>query len=139
MSVPEVAGTESIGDVSINPDLSNDKREDILELVSTFSDIFTDKPGRTSLIKHNITLRDYKPVRGRPYPLPYATRNKVEGEVKKMLEAGIIDRSSSDYCAPLVLVTKPDGAVRFCVNYKKLNSITKFDNEPMTQPDNILS
>lgn len=50
-----------------------------------------------------------------------------------MLKAGNIEHSSSDYCAPLIMVAKPDGSVRFCVNYKKLNGIKKFDSEPMTQ------
>ena len=38
---------------------------------------------------------------------------------------------------PLVLVKKPDGSYRVCVNFKDLNKITVFDPEPMTSPDDI--
>ncbi len=52
-----------------------------------------------------------------------------------MLSMGIIRKLKSPYAAPPVLVKKPDGSVRFCVNYKKMNSVTVFDGEPMPSPD----
>ena len=137
--VPEIQGSESYLDVSINPNLSEEQKKDILSLICEYKDIFTDKPGCTDLIEHVITLQESGAVRVRPYDLPYATRVAIEKEVNLMLKEGIIERSKSDFCAPVVLVSKPDGSYRFCVNYKRLNKITKFDNEPMTRPDDILS
>ena len=55
-------------------------------------------------------------------------------EVEAMLKMGVIRKSKSPYAAPPVLVKKPDGSVRFCVNYKKLNSLTIFDGEPGPMP-----
>ena len=54
-----------------------------------------------------------------------------------MLKMGIIQKSKSPYAAPPVLVKKPDGSVRFCVNYKKLNQVTVFDGEPMPCPEDV--
>ncbi|CAG2185025.1 unnamed protein product [Mytilus edulis] len=56
-----------------------------------------------------------KPVYKKPYPLPYARRNKVKVEVEKMLKSGIIEPSTSPYAAPVVLVKKkvPTDASQF--------------------------
>ena len=113
--------------------------DDLRKLVKEYEDIFTEKPGLTHLECHTIELSDRQSVRERPYPLPFATLEAVEEEVQAMLKEGIIERSKSDFCAPVVLVKKPDGSFRFCVNYKKLNKKTKFDSEPMNHPDNILT
>lgn len=136
---PEVRGKETYKDVNINPELSFRQKSDLLSLVKEYKDIFTEKPGLTPLAVHSIELTDTDPVREKPYPLPFATLKAMEDEVQSMLREGIIERSKSDYSAPVVLVKKPDGTFRFCVNYKKLNKKTKFDSEPMNDPEGILA
>ena len=93
----------------------------------------------TNLEEHVINLADKVPVREKQYPIPFSTKAAIEDEVQSMLKEGIIERSHSDYSAPVVLVKKPDGTHRFCINYRKLNMKTKFDAEPMNQPDDILA
>ncbi|KAK3877996.1 hypothetical protein Pcinc_017329 [Petrolisthes cinctipes] len=139
VKLPTLEGTETLIEVNINPDLPEEKKQQLYGLVEQFSIIFTDRHGSTSVMKHVIHLTQDGPVREKQYPLSYATREAVEREVQDMLAQGIIERPSSKYSAPVVLVRKPDGSYRFCVNYKKLHKVTKFDCEPMNIHEDILA
>ena len=52
-----------------------------------------------------------------------AYREKVEKEIQKMLDIGIIQRSNSPYINPIVPVIIKDGSVRLCLDARKLNEI----------------
>ena len=61
----------------------------------------------------------------------------IDKEIDDMLAMGEIEHSEAPYASPLVLVKKPDGSYRVCVNFKELNKITVFDPEPVMSPDDI--
>ena len=63
--------------------------------------------------------------------LPLGKREIEEQEVEKMLERGIIEPYQSAWSTPLVLVTKRDGSVRFCIDYRKLNECIIKDAYPL--------
>ena len=55
-----------------------------------------------------------------------------------MLEQNIISVSSSPWSSPVVLVRKQDGTTRFCIDYRKLNAVTRKDSYPLPSLDNSL-
>ena len=131
--------TETYKDVKVNPDLSQCQKQEVMLLLEEFQDVFTDVPNLTSIIEHEVNLTTSVPVKCRPYPMPYAKREVVKQEVEKMIKLGVCESSSASYAAPIVLVSKPDGSIRFCTNYTLLNKITVFDCEPMPSPDYVYS
>ncbi|KAJ7325229.1 hypothetical protein JRQ81_018249, partial [Phrynocephalus forsythii] len=66
------------------------------------------------------------------------TPPKNKAEIEDMVHAGRIVPSKSCWVAPIVLVDKPDGTVRFCMNDHKLNSVTKPDAYPMPRLDYLI-
>ena len=59
-------------------------------------------------------------------------------QVREKEAAGMIQRSNSPYCSPVVLAPKPDGSWRFCVDYRELNKVTIPDRMPLPRIDTIL-
>ena len=58
--------------------------------------------------------------------------------VQEMLDQDVIQPTSSPWASPIVLVKKKDGSMRFCVDYRRLNSITKLDVYSLPRIDDTL-
>ena len=84
-------------------------------------------PEKNNVIQHRVKLTDDTPIRCKPYPLPHAIREELRNEVDSMIVMGVVRPSTS----PLT-VKKKDGSNRVCVDFRKLNKITKVDPESMT-------
>ncbi|KAL3854643.1 hypothetical protein ACJMK2_013904 [Sinanodonta woodiana] len=112
-------GKESIDQINICPDLSESQRTQLMEVFSTYSDVFTDRTGRTNLISHEIKLNTSEPIRIKGYGIPFNARETINVEVTKMLDQGVIEPSNSPYSSPVVLVKKKDGSNRFCIDFRR--------------------
>ncbi len=55
-----------------------------------------------------------------------------------MLDRGVIEPCQSSWASPVVLVMKKDGTTCFCVDYHKLNDVTKKDTYPLPRVDDTL-
>ena len=88
--VPDLEGyrqREGVRDVKLGDELPEDQRRVLKDLVRRYPDVFTDMPGETDVIQHQIRLTDDTPIRCKPYPLPYAMREELRNEVDTMLES----------------------------------------------------
>ena len=118
--VPDLEGyrqREGVRDVKLGEELPEDQRRVLKDLVRRYPDVFTDMPGETDVIQHQIRLTDDTPIRCKPYPLPYAMREELRNEVDTMLEMGVVRPSTSPYASPIVMVKKKDGSNRVCVDF----------------------
>ncbi len=77
------------------------------------------------------------PIRQQCYRLPLAKRESVEKCVEEMLEDGVIRPSDSPWASPITLVPKKDGSTRFCVDYRRLNMVTRKDAHPLPHIQDI--
>ena len=91
--------------------------------------------GRCNLMKHKINTGTALPIRKPPRRLPLGKRQAEKEEIQSMLEKGVIQPSTSPWSAPIVLVTKKDGSIRFCVDYRALNDVTIKDAYPLPRID----
>ena len=89
-------------------------------------------------MQHHIDTGNASPVRQQPYRVSPTVRNRIDSHVNKMLNQGTIQPSVSPWAAPVVLVKKKDGSERFCVDYRKLNSVTRRDSHPIPNVQDTL-
>ena len=122
---------ETYRDVSISVELTDEQRKEVKKILAKYPDVLTSIPGKTELLEHDIKLSTAEPVRSKGYLIPYKTREIMDSEIDEMIELGVIEPSISPYSAPIVLVPKKDGSVRFCIDFCKLNKVTEFDAEPI--------
>src|ERR1700729_1521302 len=73
-----------------------------------------------------------------PRRIPLAKREEVEEMLEDMQNQGIIEPSQSPWSSPVVLVKKKDGSTRFCVDFRRLNDVTKKDSFPLPRIDDTL-
>ena len=136
---PVLQSEEGPKEVNISPELEQDEYRAISDMLSEYSDVLSDLPGRTTLAEHHINLTSNDPVRMKPYPLPFTMKEVVSDEVRKMLQMGIIESSDSPYSSPILVVKKKDGTNRFCIDFRAVNRITVFDAETIPNADEIFA
>ena len=65
-------------------------------------------------------------------------KKEISKLLQDMLQKDIVERSSSPWASPIILVKKNDDSTRLCVDYRKLNSITRKDAYPLPRFDDTL-
>ena len=124
-------------DSSVPTDIS----DQVKALLSEFNDVLSVSEfdlGRTGIVKHQIDTGNNRPIRQALRPQPRVHLPVIDQLVDDMQQQGIIEPCQSEWASNIVLVKKKDGSVRFCVDYRKLNDITRKDAYPLPRIDTCL-
>ena len=130
--------TELLEDSSEN--LTAYQKAEVKSLLREYKDVFSTSKtdlGRSGIVRHKISTQS-PPIRQAPRRLPIHKRNEAKEQVENMLNQGVIEPSASPWSSPVVLVKKKDGSMRFCVDYRKLNDVTKKDSYPLPRINDSL-
>ena len=132
---------ETLFDSVVPPNLKPSVYLELKQCILSNKDLFAFTPkelGTTVLIKHEIQLLEPGPIRMRPYPVAFKHRELLKRHLEDMLEGNIIQHSTSAWAAPVVLADKKDNSKRFCVDFRRLNAITKKDSFPLPRIEDLL-
>lgn len=108
----------------------------IENIIEEFHDVFSkDKNdiGRIKGYEARIYLDNEMPITCKAYPCSEDDQQKIDQEIEKLSKMGLIEKSNSPFCFPVVLVDKKDEGkkTRLCIDYRKLNEVTKTEHYPM--------
>ncbi|KAL6491500.1 hypothetical protein MHYP_G00018450 [Metynnis hypsauchen] len=121
--------------------LSETQQQRLIMLLLKYKTLFATSDtdlGYLSAATHKINTGTARPVRQAVRRTPLGFQGEEEKHLQTMLEAGVFVTSSSEWASPVVLVRKKDGGVRWCVDYRCLNSIPTKDAYPIPKIEECL-
>ena len=86
--------------------------------------------GYCDLLQHDIDTGDSAPIRQPPRRPPLAS-GTAEDDLINAMSADVIEPSDSPWASPVCLAKKPDGSYRFCVDYRRVNAVSRKDAYPI--------
>ena len=111
-----------------------ENKEKALDLLTKFHNIFPLEDGEigcTEATEHHMEVTDPQPFKERPRNIPKGLLQDVKDHLDHMLDIGAIKPSNSTWSNAVVLVRKKDRGLRFCIDFRHLNSCTKRDAFPL--------
>lgn len=124
VTTPETVETEH--------DLNPQERHELETIVRQFPCTTDNFLGRTTLLQHEIVLReDAKPRRQPVYKCSPSIQAEMDREIERYKKLDAIEECSSEWANPLVPVRKANGKLRVCLDSRRINALTKKDSYPM--------
>ena len=131
----------SIAKVTTTP-TSADVESQCAALQEKYNEVFSDTLGTITPFKAKLTVSpNAQPKFFKPRPVPFALRERVESELERLEQEGVLEKTHfSEWAAPVVVVPKPDGRLRLCGDYKvTVNPMLDVDQYPLPRPDDIFA
>lgn len=126
---------------SADADSTNAVPPSIQQVVDDFSAIFGEPVGLPPRREcdHKIPLiPGAQPVNIHPYRHKPDHKDEIDARVEELLRQGVIQKSSSPFYSPVILVKKKDGTWRMCVDYRHLNALTTVGKFPVPVIEELL-
>ena len=112
----------------------SENKEKALDLLAEFHDVFALEQGEmgcTEATKHHMEVTDPHPFKEWPRNIPEGLLQEVKEHLDHMLDVGAIKLSNSAWSIAVILVRKKDGGLRFCIDFRCVNSSAKKDAFPL--------
>jgi len=126
---------------NVDPTVPETTKHQLQELVDKYQDIFSYGEydlGSTDIVQHKINTGDNPPFIQPLRPQTRARLPVIDNLLNDMQNQGIIEPCQNEWASNIVLVTKKDGSIRFCVDYRNLNLLTRKDAYPLPRIDTYL-
>ena len=123
-------------------EITEGQRPLLAALLAEYDDVFVQKGApqtATDVVQHRIVTTTDKPIRQRMHRNPIHQRAEAARLLQEMLDKGVVRPSNSPWASPVVLAKKKDGTIRFCMDYRRLNSVTRKDSFPLPRIDETLA
>ena len=128
---------DEVCELTTNNAMTGEQRSRLDDLVSRHFLRMGESLGTVTHVEHEI-ITDSPPIKLRYYPVSPVKQGIIDKELSALLEQGVIEPSKSAWSAPILMVPKKDGSYRFCVDYRRLNKVTKRDAYPLPYISAIL-
>ncbi|KAG8176254.1 hypothetical protein JTE90_021351 [Oedothorax gibbosus] len=116
---------EMFQDYGESSNMNEDRIAQMKKLVWKYMKCFSNVPGKTELVIHDIELSEEQSILSKPYRTSPRQNAILKTEIQKMLDLKIIEIGFSDCTSPMILVEAPGKDPRPCIDYRNLNKITK--------------
>jgi hypothetical protein len=136
-SISEIIDSALQNEISI---LTEPEKQKLSRLLLKYESIISRNStdlGNCKLLTHHIDTANTSPIRMAPRRIPYFQQDEVQQDIGEKEAAGIVRKSTSPWAFPIVVVRKKDGTARICVDYRRLNDVTKKDAHPLPRIDDI--
>ncbi|GFW05006.1 retrovirus-related Pol polyprotein from transposon 297 [Trichonephila clavipes] len=120
-------------------ELLGSQRAELDSLLRNHHSIFKVGGEATPFIEHSINTENNPPISVSPYRMNPARKELLKKQLDSLLQQGIIVECESPCASPVVLTPKPNGSMRLCIDYRKLNAQTVPDSYPLPRMDDLLN
>ena len=132
----QIMALVSIGDVS---EADKDRFKSILDKYKDIILLEDEIPSRANVEEFKVYPKEEAPVSNQNFRTPYAHREPMKKILQDFVDKGILERTSSPWNSPTMLVKKPNGSFRFVTDFRKVNGAMKSDSYPLPRIPDLLT
>jgi transposase InsO family protein len=121
--------------------IDDQQREELRKMLEKYADVFSKGEydlGCTSIVEHNIDTGSNRPIKQAQRRHPPLHMDAILEQTQEMMGQGVVEPACSEWRSNVVLVKKKDNTLRFCIDYRQLNDVTRKDTYPLPRIDTCL-
>jgi hypothetical protein len=112
-----------------------------ISVIEEFMDVFLEEllgmPPEREVEFYIDLIPGTAPIAKRPYRMAPTELAELKLQIAELQQKGYIRPNSSPWGAPIIFVTKKDGSMRMCIDYRSLNEVTIKNKYPLPRIDDL--